>query len=87
MYSTMTSKGQITIPKDIRDKVKLKPGDKVFWAVVNKHVELWPKNGTLDDFAGMFYDPDRKPLTDEELEDAIGDAMADAGLGKPLPPE
>ena len=53
MYSTMTSKGQITIPKDIRDKLKLKPGVKVMWAVVNKHVELWPKTGTLSD--GYFY--------------------------------
>ncbi|MBI2198833.1 MAG: AbrB/MazE/SpoVT family DNA-binding domain-containing protein, partial [Candidatus Rokubacteria bacterium] len=31
--STITSKGQVTIPKRIRDVLRLKPGDQVDFAV------------------------------------------------------
>jgi len=31
--STVTSKGQVTIPKDIRDKLDLKTGDKIIFQV------------------------------------------------------
>ena len=29
MYATLTSKGQVTVPKAIRDKLQLRPGDKI----------------------------------------------------------
>ncbi len=36
MQSTLTSKGQATIPKGIRDHLNLKPGDKVEFVVSEK---------------------------------------------------
>ena len=33
MYATMTSKGQVTIPKAIRDKLSLRAGDKLDFAL------------------------------------------------------
>ena len=80
MYSTMTSKGQITIPKDIRDKLKLKSGDRGFWVIVGQHAEFWPKNLNLGDYAGMFHDPARVSMTTEDLNEAIGDAAAESGM-------
>jgi antitoxin PrlF len=31
--STITSKGQTTVPKEVRDALNLKPGDKLSWEV------------------------------------------------------
>jgi antitoxin PrlF len=80
-YGTITAKGQTTVPKDVRDKLKLKPGDKVYWIVENGKAVLRPKNGSIMDLAGMFYDPNRKPMTIEELQEAIGDAVAEGAMG------
>jgi AbrB family looped-hinge helix DNA binding protein len=33
MFATMTSKGQLTIPKEIRDQLGLKPGDRLDFKV------------------------------------------------------
>ena len=80
MHGTLTSKGQTTIPKDIRDKLKLKPGDRVYWTYVNGHAELRARKGELMDFAGMFYDPARKPVSIREMNDAIAEEAAERGM-------
>lgn len=72
---TITSKGQTTIPKEVRDRLKLKAGDKVYWSVSEGMAILHARTGSVLDIAGMFYDAARKPLSDEELEKAIGDSM------------
>lgn len=41
--ATITSKGQITIPKKIRERLGLKPGTKVAFLVRGKEVVLMPK--------------------------------------------
>jgi AbrB family looped-hinge helix DNA binding protein len=38
--TTVTSKGQVTIPKEIRDQLGLKPSDKVMFSFENGHVTL-----------------------------------------------
>jgi AbrB family looped-hinge helix DNA binding protein len=38
----ISSKGQIVIPKEIRDKVGLKPGTLVEVRLANKHIEIVP---------------------------------------------
>jgi antitoxin PrlF len=43
MESTVTSKGQATIPKELRDRLNLKPGDHVKWFLhPNGHIVLYP---------------------------------------------
>lgn len=79
-YGKITAKGQTTVPKDVRDKLKLKPGDRVYWVVEDGRAVLRPKNGSVKDLAGILYDPNRKPMTIEELEEAIGNAVAEGAV-------
>ncbi|MGN7610476.1 AbrB/MazE/SpoVT family DNA-binding domain-containing protein [Magnetococcales bacterium HHB-1] len=70
--TTMTEKGQITIPKAIRNLLHLKPGDKVeFEAKENGEVLVKPKSLSVDDIFGMLRDPKKPTLTTEEIEDVI----------------
>ncbi|MHA1839864.1 MAG: AbrB/MazE/SpoVT family DNA-binding domain-containing protein [Candidatus Ranarchaeia archaeon] len=38
MKSTVTSKFQATVPKEIREKLDLKPGDSLEWRIVREFV-------------------------------------------------
>lgn len=51
MQSTVTSKGQVTIPKAIRAFLKIAPNDKVDFSVENGQVILKPLK-TLKDLRG-----------------------------------
>lgn len=51
MVSTVTSKGQVTIPKEIRTFLKIKPSDKVDFEVENGRVILKPLK-TLQNLRG-----------------------------------
>lgn len=76
MLSRITAKGQTTVPKGVRDKLKLKFGDDVAWTVVNGHAVVRPKNRSFRDIAGILYDPNRKPVSIKEESEAVMDAVA-----------
>ncbi|CAN7394767.1 type II toxin-antitoxin system PrlF family antitoxin [Rhizobium rhizogenes] len=80
-YGTMTSKGQTTVPAEVREILKLKPGDKIRYVHRNGEIILKAKNKRAIDLAGKFYDPNRAPITIEEMDEAIGDAIAEHVLG------
>lgn len=73
----MTSKGQITIPKAVRDKLHLKTGDEVAFVLgENGEVRLRPRNKSVKDVCGMLSKYKRKrPVTVEEMNDAIAREM------------
>jgi AbrB family looped-hinge helix DNA binding protein len=76
--TTMTSKGQLTIPKDVRDELGLAPGTRFYVSVKNGEVVARPKNRKLADLAGMLgRPPNGRSLTVEEMNDAVGDAVAE----------
>jgi AbrB family looped-hinge helix DNA binding protein len=65
VVSTITSKGQVTVPRSIRDELGVRPGDKIAWikgrngVAVKKKVNLervkkW--RGYLKDLAGKDID-------------------------------
>ena len=64
MVSTVTSKGQITIPKEIRLFLKIKPSDKIDFAVVNGQVILKPLK-TLQNFRGSVPKKGKGDLNEE----------------------
>jgi antitoxin PrlF len=74
--ATMTSKGQTTIPKAVRDYLNLKPGDQISYTIEDGgRVVLRAKNRSLKDLAGILKRPGQKTLTVEEMNEAIGRAV------------
>jgi AbrB family looped-hinge helix DNA binding protein len=79
---TITSKGQTTIPKEVRKKLKLKPGDRIYWILEDDQAVLRPKTGSILDLAGMLHRPGQKPATIEEMNSAIADAAAESAVSR-----
>ncbi len=73
--STITAKGQTTVPKEIREKLKLKPGDRIEFAIDGDHVEIRRRNRRLVDCAGMLPGLPGKTVTIEEMDEAIAEAV------------
>ena len=66
--ATLTSKGQMTLPKEIRDLLKLKPKDRVsLIPLPDGTVLMRAKTRSFSDFYGSLYDPNRKPVTLEQM--------------------
>jgi AbrB family looped-hinge helix DNA binding protein len=77
-FTTMTSKGQLTIPKDVRDELKLEPGTRFFVTIRDGEVIAMPKNRRIADLAGVLGTPTAGAgATLEELDAAIGAAVGE----------
>ncbi len=71
MIATMTSKGQVTFPKVIRDKLKLGSGDKVeFTLLEGGKLLVVPMTAPVTKLRGMLPAPAR-PMSLEEMEVGI----------------
>lgn len=79
-YTTMTSKGQITIPKEVRDELGLAAGDSVLVEVRDGVVILVPKCINFNDLAGYLGEPPNGAAPLEEIDETIAEAMANAAL-------
>lgn len=76
----MTSKGQITIPKQMREELHLEPGSKVMFIRVSEGLyRLLPRTGDLSDLAGILHDPGRRTMSIEDMNTAIADGGAASG--------
>lgn len=66
--STLTSKGQTTIPKEIRDRLRMKTGDRMtFTLMADGTVLLRVKNKSVMSLAGSLRRKGQKTLPVEEL--------------------
>lgn len=83
--STMTSKGQTTVPKEIRKQFNLKPGDKVFWSIEAGRIVLRTKNRSIKELAGFLHRPGQPAATLEEIDEAIAQAATKSALGDDRP--
>jgi AbrB family looped-hinge helix DNA binding protein len=76
VQSTVTSKGQTTIPKELRDVLGITEGTPLRWKLENGVLTVRPKTKRLEDFVPML-PPNGRHLTVEEMDDAIGEAVGE----------
>jgi len=66
--ATMTVKGQVTVPKDIRHRLGLKSGDRVAFTMLSDGtVVIRPKTRRLADLAGSLTRPGQPSVTVGEM--------------------
>ena len=78
---TLSSKGQFTVPKAMREELGLKPGDIMVYSEVNGEIVMTPKSLSFEDVAGLLGDPPKGRATIEEINAGIGHA-ASAAAGR-----
>ena len=71
MQATLTSKGQLTLPKALREKLSLSAGDRLeFIFDEEQGVRLVARNGSVRRLKGMLPRPER-PVSLEAMDKAI----------------
>ena len=75
--ATITSKGQITVPKEVREALDVQPGDVLDFVIDERgKVTVRPLRGDFRRLRGILKRPGQKPLTVEEMDEAIGRYLA-----------
>lgn len=70
--ATITSKGQTTIPKEIREFLKLSPGDRIDFIVeADGRVYMQPANIDVEELSGILHQSGRKAVSVEQMNEAI----------------
>ena len=66
--STITAKGQTTVPADIRALVRAKPGTRLVWSVMpDGTIIVRAKTKSIRDLAGMLKVPKGKHVAVEDM--------------------
>ena len=77
--ATLTSKGQTTIPKQVREHLKLSPGDKLDFVIeAEGRVVIRPAKLDVRALKGLLKRRDGKVLSIEEMNAAIATVAGDA---------
>jgi len=75
--STLTSKGQITVPKEIRDHLKLRTGQRLeFQVAADGRVVMRPRSRDVRDLKGIVRTSRRKTVSVEEMNQAIAQGFS-----------
>lgn len=74
--STVTVKGQTTLPRDVRAALGLKSGDKVRYVVMGGEVRLMKARPVVE-LEGLLARPGRKPVSLEDMDDAVAAGASD----------
>lgn len=76
--ATLTSKGQITIPAEVRRALRVSSGDRVeFVEIAPGRFEIVAATGSVRELKGMFGPPTRR-VSVEEMNEAIASAGSSA---------
>lgn len=76
--STITTKGQTTLPRDVRAALGVGAGDRVRYVILGGEVRML-KARPVSELRGILARPGRTPVSLEEMEDAIAEGAAEGG--------
>ena len=78
MGSTITSKGQVTVPAEVRRRMNVGPGDRVVFREENGAYYIEPAAAAVDRLAGIMADlaVGKPPVTIEEMKEAAAAGWA-----------
>ena len=66
--STITAKGQTTVPKDVRDVLGAKPGTRLVWHVLpGGRLIVRAKTGSILEARGMLKSPHKRPVSIDDM--------------------
>jgi len=75
--ATMTSKGQITVPAQVRQAMRVQTGDRIeFVELGHGRFEIMPATRSIKELNGLFKGRRKKPVTIEEMDEAIARAAS-----------
>ena len=75
--AVLTPKGQMTIPKEVREALNLKPSEKVIIVVEGNHAIIKPLRGNILDIGGSVKIPDKeKPINFHKVREEIKKRVA-----------
>jgi len=75
--SKVTTKGQTTIPAEVREYLKIGAGDRLGYEFVDGKVLLVPKNKSALEFAGVLHVSGRNPVSVEAMNEALDEGIAE----------
>lgn len=76
--TNLTSKGQTTVPKEVRDILGVGAGGQIEWIVDGKNIQVKAKTLNIADYAGFLGEPPNgRHVTIEEMNEEIGKAVAE----------
>lgn len=82
--ATMTSKGQITVPKEVRVELGLETGSRVMFVKVGEgQYRLLARTGEVTGLAGFLQRPGREAVSLEQMDDAVAESAA-AAAARPV---
>ena len=80
-FATLSSKGQITLPKEMREDLNLTAGSKVMFVKLhNGQYRIVPRTGSIEDIIGLLHVPGAPAMTIEEINEAIAEGGAASGM-------
>ena len=79
--STVTIKGQTTLPRDVRSALGLMSGDRVRYVILDGEVRI-VKACSVKDLKGLLARPDRTPVSLDAMDEAVADAAIDGAALK-----
>lgn len=75
--STVTIRGQTTLPREVRRALGLRPGDRVRYVLLDEGEVRLVRPRPVSELAGLLHQPGRAAVTLEEMDAAIASGAAE----------